>query len=243
MKKLLVIYRRELAAYFNTPIAYIFLPIFIGFLALFFLKLGYPFFLAGSADMRAFFGIMPWALFIFAPALTLRLWSDELRIGTAEILLTLPYEVWQLVLGKFLAASTVLAVSLVLTAGVPFAVAYAGDPDWGPIVAGYLGALLAGSLFVALGAFVSSMTQNQVIALLVSLLVSVLLVLAFSDRVTIYFPPGLRWLGAIVEGIGVGTHFTSFERGTVELRDVVYFITATMFFIALNIFRVAARRY
>lgn len=243
MTKLLVLYRREMAAYFNTPIAYIFIPVFVGLLAYFFLKGSYPFFLASSAEMRSFFSVMPLALVFFAPALTIRLWSDELRVGTAEILLTLPYKVSELVVAKFLAAYSVLAVSLLLTLGIPAAVAWAGDPDWGPIVCGYIGALLMGGVFIALGGFVSSNTQNQVVALLFSLLAALLLVWVFSPQLAVFLPADWRITRAIVEMVGVESHYVSFERGTLELRDVIYFVSVTVFFLALNVFRVASRRY
>ena len=127
MRRTWVIYRRELQAYFNTPIAYIFMAILLLFVSFIFFKFQ-PFFAIEMADMRTFFDLLPYTLFVFAPAITMRLWSEELRIGTSEILLTLPFKVWEIVLGKFLAAYTVLLVSLLLTTGIPLSIAALGDP-------------------------------------------------------------------------------------------------------------------
>ena len=244
MSKVFCVYRRELAAYFNTPIAYFFIPIFIGLTAGIFLKMGSAaFFFRGVAEMRYFFFAMPWALFIFAPAITLRLWSDELRVGTAELLLTLPYDVWQLVVGKFLAAYTVLACSLALTLGVPIAVGYAGNPDWGPIVCGYIGSLLMGGALISMGAFVSSLTQNQVIALLLSLLGGVVLVLVLSPDLAAFVSGDNKTMAMVIEYLGVRSHFEDFEKGILSISDTVYFLSVMVVFNLLNVFWVESRRY
>ncbi len=242
MRGVLVIYRRELKAYFNTPIAYIFLPILIGILSFLLFKF-LPFFALERAEMRSFFGLMPYALFIFAPAVTMRLWSEELRIGTAEILLTLPFKVWQVVLGKFLAAYSVLLLALFFTLGIPLGIAYLGDPDWGPIIGGYVGSTLLGALFVALGALVSSFTQNQVVALLLGVFAGVVLTLGFGPQTAAYLADKGTALTNLVQGIGVISHFESIERGILALSDVSYFLTVSCFFLVLNVFCVESRRY
>ncbi|MCI0650265.1 MAG: ABC transporter permease [Planctomycetes bacterium] len=242
MRQMLVVYRRELGAYFKTPIAYIFVPLFVSVLALFVFKIDL-FFELNRADMRNFFRYVPYFVMVFAPAITMRLWAEELRSGTAELLMTLPFHSWELVVGKFLAAWTILALTLLCTLGAAAAIAYAGDPDWAPIIGGYLGALFMGSVFIALGAFVSSFTKDQVVALLVSLVAGFFLCVVLSE----YFP---MWFGIrdtnfarVIEQIGVRSHYVSIERGVLSLRDFVYFATCTAFLLALNVFRVQARRY
>ncbi|MFN0059378.1 MAG: ABC transporter permease [Planctomycetota bacterium] len=242
MQGMWVIYKRELRSYFNTPIAYIFLPILVGFMSFWFFKY-LPFFIEDRADMRNFFSLMPFVLFVFVPAITMRLWAEELRVGTAEILLTLPYKVPQIVIGKFLAAYTVLVIGLTLTLGITIGVGFLGDPDWGPIIGGYFGTLLMGAMFVALGAFISSLTTNQVVALLVGLIAGVGLVLFFSARTAIFLIGEGSQLATAFENIGVETHFSSIERGVVALSDVLYFVCGTVLFLFLNIFRVESRRY
>lgn len=243
MRNVLVIYRRELKGYFSTPIAYIFLPIFIGVLCFFFFKYPPPFFAVGRAEMRRFFALMPVALFIFAPAMTMRLWSEELRVGTAEVLLTLPFRVWELVTGKFLAAYTVLALSLALTFGIPITLGWVANPDWGPIIGGYVGSLLLGAVFVSLGSFVSSLTQNQVVALLTGLFGGVVLTMVFSPEFAAYVAGTGSWMGSAIKDLGTSSHFESVERGVLALNDIVYFLSGTILFLALNIFSVEARRY
>ena len=243
MRRTLVIYRRELLSYFTTPIAYMFIPIFVGLMKFFFFKFPSNFFLNGQADLREFFTWMPIALAFFVPTITMRTWSEELRVGTAEMLLTLPYRVWELVLGKFLAAYTVLLVTLACTLDVLVGVGYAGDPDWGVAGASYIGALLMGAAFTALGVFFSSLTQNQVVALLMSWFLGVLMTVVFHPVAVSWtlgaYPGVAQFFGAL----GIPGHFQVFQLGIVALEDVVYFLTLVVLFLGLNIFRVESRRY
>ncbi|MFQ5653790.1 MAG: ABC transporter permease subunit [Planctomycetota bacterium] len=242
MRGTLVVYRRELMSYFNTAIAYIFLPILVAILSFFFFKFSL-FFALERAEMRQFFGLMPFALFIFAPAITMRLWAEELRVGTAEILLTLPFTVSEIVIGKYLAALTVLALSLLLTIGIPISIGLLGDPDWGPIIGGYVGSFLLGALFIALGAFVSALSRNQVVSLLVGIGAGVVLCLVLSPQFASYLAGGNTTLARIVESLGVLSHFDSIERGVLAISDIVYFLSVTALFLLLNILWVDSRRY
>ncbi|MCA8960577.1 MAG: ABC transporter permease [Planctomycetes bacterium] len=242
MTRIAIVFKRELASYFNTPIAYIFLAILLGLQGFFFF-IASPFFALERAEMRSFFALMPISLFIFAPAVTMRLWSEELRVGTAEILLTLPYKVYELVVGKFLAAYFVLGLALVLSFGIPLGIAWFGDPDWGPIIGGYLGSFLMGGMFLALGAFISSLTQNQVVALLVAVSIGALLVIGLGPQTVAIVSTSYPSLGSFMEAAGVASHFDSVERGVLALSDVVYFVGGMVFFLALNILFVQSKRY
>ena len=242
MSGIAVIFRRELKGYFDTPIAYIFIAVLLG-LSSFFFFFFTPFFAIGQADMRGFFGLLPFSFFLFAPAVTMRLWSEELRVGTAEILLTLPLKPYELVVGKFLASVAVLVVALMFSAGIPFGIAFMGSPDLGPILGGYLGAFLMGCFFLALGCFVSSLTPNQVVALLVGIVIGLAAVLVFSRQTVAYLGVESPGLSRFIQEIGVLDHFESFMRGIISLGDVIYFVGGTAFFLILTVAAVQSRRY
>lgn len=236
-----VILRRELKGYFDTPIAYIFIAVLLG-LSSFFFFFFTPFFAIGQAEMRGFFGLLPFALFLFAPAVTMRLWSEELRVGTAEILLTLPLKPYELVIGKFLASFVVLAVALFFSFGIPLGIAMLGNPDWGPIIGGYVGALLMGSFFLALGSFVSSMTSNQVVALLVGIVVGLVVVLVLSRQTVAFLGVDNPGLARFVQELGVLDHFDSFQRGVISIGDVIYFVGGTVMFLFLTAAMIRSRK-
>ncbi|MEM7260449.1 MAG: ABC transporter permease [Planctomycetota bacterium] len=236
------IFRRELKSYFNTPIAYIFVAILLGLQGFLFFFMN-PFFALDRAEMRGFFGWMPTVLFDFGPAVTMRLWSEELRVGTSEILLTLPYRVHELVIGKFLAALVVLLVALAFCSGIPLTVGYFGSPDWDPIIGGYVGTALMGAMFLSLGAAVSSLTENQVVALLIGIVVGAFLVFGLSPQTAALISTANPSLGESVEAFGVLAHFDAVERGVLALGDLLYFVGGTVFFLALNVFFVHSKRY
>ncbi len=242
MRGALVIFGRELKAYFNTPIAFLMTPFFVCLIsaAVFWL---FKYFALNQADMRTFFTVMPVLLGLFAIVITFRLWSEEFRVGTAELLLTLPFRVHEVVLGKFLAAYFVLMLGLLFTIGFPLSIGWLGEPDWGPIWGGYFGCLLMGLFFVALGAFVSSISQNQVVVLLLGVLGLLVFLLFFSPFALQFVGVDKPELANALEAIGVWGHFDSFARGIVALDDIVYFIGGTVWFFFLNIFFVQARRY
>lgn len=236
------VYRREVKQYFTTPTAYAFITFQLAVLAFFFFQFS-TFFAVERAEMREFFALMPLMLFIFAPAVTMRLWAEELRIGTSEILLTLPMRLRDVVIAKFLAAFTVLCASLVLTGGIPLTLAWLGNPDWGPVIGGYAGTVLAGSMFIALGCWASAMSENQLVSLLIGVAVGLILVLVCSPGFAAYLSGSYPALSQIVEELGVLSHFSSIERGVIALSDVVYFISGTVLFLALTITTIEAKRY
>ena len=230
---------RELRAYFDSPIAYVFLTVFAGTALFTFFNLQ-GFFTRGVADLRGLFAPLPLLMILLVPALTMRLWAEEQKQGTLEVLLTLPVRDVQLVAGKFLASWILLACGLALTAALPVSVAIIGKLDWGPVVGGYLGALLLGAAYLAVGQFVSATTENQILAFILGLTVCLGLygigaepfAGLFSDRTA-----------AVLRAVGTGSRFESVARGVVDLRDLVYYASLSAFFLAACVMAVRARRW
>lgn len=238
MKHTLSILKRELSGYFATPVAYVFIVIFLLLSGFFSFQLG-DFYNdgQGQASLASFFGWHPWLYLFLIPALSMRLWAEERKLGTIELLMTLPITLTQAVLGKFLAAWIFAGVALCLTFPMWITVNYLGDPDNGTILAGYFGSFLMAGGFLAIGSCVSAVTKNQVIAFVVS--VSLCLVFLLTG-----FPPFIEffsgWLpGPVVDVIAsfsFFTHFDGLSKGLVELRDLVFFaslITLALFANAL----------
>jgi ABC-2 type transport system permease protein len=218
-----VIFRREFRAYFATPLAAVFLVVFLFMSGVFSFSMG-GLFERGQADLRSFFQFVPWLFLFLAPALSMRLWAEERRLGTIEVLTTLPIPLWHAVVGKFLAAWFFSLVALALTAPLWMTVSWLGDPDQGVIVAGYIGSAMVSGIFLAIGGFVSALTKNQVIAFVVTIVACFLVLLSGFPLVLNFFRD---WMspGAVeaIASVSVLTHFNSLMRGVVELRDVVYF--------------------
>ncbi len=242
MATLWVIFRRELAAYFTTPIAYVFLVIFVFLSGIFTFYLG-DFFSRGQADLQPFFGFHPWLYLFLIPALSMRLWAEERRSGTVELLLTLPVTVTQAVLGKFLAAWCFTAIALALTAPIWLTVNFLGDPDNGVILAAYLGSLLMAGAFLAVGACLSAITRNQVIAFVVTAVVCLLLILSGFPLVLDFFRPWApQALVDAVASLSFLTHFSAITRGVLDLRDVIYFGSMIAFWLFANVLVVETRK-
>ena len=217
------IIKRELGGYFTSPIAYVFLIIFLLLTGFFTFTVG-SFFERGEASLVSFFTWHPWLYLFLVPAVGMRLWSEERRLGTIELLLTMPVTTWQALIGKFLASWLFLALALALTFPVVITVNYLGHPDNGVILTGYLGSLLLAGSYLAVTCMTSAMTRNQVISFIVAVLICLFLILAGYEPVT-----GLlsRFASArvveIVAAFSVMTHFEGFQRGVIDLRDVVFF--------------------
>jgi ABC-2 type transport system permease protein len=237
VKNVLTILRKELKSYWNSPIAYIFATVFLALVSWLFFE---NFFLGGQATLRDFFGILPMAFVLFVPAVTMRLWAEEKKLGTIELLMTLPLKDHEVVLGKYLAAFVFLATTILLSFPLPVIVGALGDPDAGPIAGGYVGALLMGGAFLAIGIFVSSLTENQIIALVVSFLITILLLLVDSSVVLSKIP---AFLVPAVDFLGVQSHFESIERGVIDSRDLLYFASVTAFFLFLNVRTIEGRKW
>lgn len=221
--------RRELAAYFESPLAYVFLVIFLLMAGFFTFTFG-GFFERGEASLVAFFTWMPWLFLFLVPAVGMRLWSEERRLGTIELLLTMPVTPWQAIVAKFAASWIFLAIALALSFPVVLTVNWLGDPDNGVIFTGYLGSVLLAGTFLSVASLTSAITRNQVIAFILAVMVCMLLIMVGFSPVTDLLG---RWLSpAIVEGIAnfsVLTHIDGFQRGVVDSRDFIYFLSVIGF--------------
>ena len=234
MNVVLTLCRRELRSYFATPVAYVFIVIFLLLMGAFTFYLG-GFYERGQADLRAFFNFHPWLYLFLIPAIAMRLWAEERKSGTIELLMTLPVTPMQAVLGKFLAAWAFAAIALALTFPIWITVNYLGDPDNGAIFAAYIGSLLMSGGFLAIGSCISAFTRNQVIAFVISVVVCFGFLLAGFPLVLDMFS---RWAPQfLVDGIAslsFLTHFTDISRGVIDLRDLVYFALVIGTFLYAN---------
>ena len=225
------VYRRELGSYFSTPIAYVFIVIFLFLSGVFTFYIG-DLFGRGQADLEPFFSYHPWLYLVLIPALSMRLWAEERRSGTIELLLTLPITTTDAVLGKFLAAWTFTAIALTLTFPVWITVNYLGDPDNGIVVAGYLGSLLMAGGFLAIGSCFSALTRNQVVAFVLAAVVSLAFVLSGFPLVLDLFS---AWAPEVVvdtiRSFSFLTHFDAISKGVIDLRDLIYFASLIAFWL------------
>ena len=223
MSNTLVIFRRELAAYFSTPLAYIFIVIFLALSGTFTFYIG-GFFDRGAADLSSFFYYHPWLYLFLIPAVAMRLWAEERKTGTIELLMTLPVSTAQVVMGKFLAAWCFVGIALVLTFPIWITVNYLGTPDNGVIVASYVGSFLMSGAFLAIGASISALTKNQVIAFILAAVVCFLFLMSGLDLVLNFFQGWLpQFLVDAIAGMSFLTHFSAITKGVIDLRDVVFF--------------------
>jgi ABC-2 type transport system permease protein len=233
--------RRELAGYFATPVAYVFIVIFLVLSGALTFTLG-GFFTRGQADLQPFFGFVPWLFLFLVPALTMRLWAEERRLGTIELLLTLPIPQWAAVLGKFLAAWAFCAIALALTFPLWITVNVLGEPDNGVILAGYLGCLLVAGAYLAVGAALSALTRNQVIAFVLAVAACFLFAAAGSPVVTEFLSRRLPVLAEVARQVSVTERFGGFSRGVVALRDLVFFGSFIGFWLFANAVAVDHRK-
>jgi ABC-2 type transport system permease protein len=216
--------RRELCSYFMTPVAYVFLVIFLVLAGILTFYVG-DFYERGQADLQPFFVMHPWLYLILVPAITMRMWAEEAKGGTLELLLTLPLTLWQAMLGKFLAAWLFVGLALALTFPIWITVNYLGAPENGVILAGYLGSWLMAGTFVAIGACLSALTRSQVVAFILTALVCVLLILVGQPQVLDFFQGTLpRKLINGVAHLSMLRHFEAIARGVLDLRDLLYFL-------------------
>lgn len=230
MSHVLSIARKELRGYFNSAVALIFLATFLAVVLFTFFWVG-KFFTRNIADVRPMFEWLPLLLVFLVGALSMRLWSEEQKVGTIEVLLTLPVPHWQLVLGKFLAGMTLVALSLVLTLGLPITVAMMGDLDGGPVMGGYLAALLVAGAYLSIGLCVSAVTDNQIVSLIVTVVVCAALYLPGADAVANLFGTDAA---EVLRRIGTGSRFDSIGRGVLDLRDLAYYGSIIAAFLTLN---------
>jgi ABC-2 type transport system permease protein len=223
LNKVSIVFRRELRSYFATPLAYVFIVIFLVLAAVFTFQLG-GLFERGQADLQSFFRWHPWLYLVLIPAISMRLWAEERNSGSIELLMTLPITLWQAVVGKFLAAWCFAGIALLLTFPVWITINYLGSPDNGAIVAAYVGSFLMAGGFLAIGTCMSAATRNQVIAFITAAVVGFIFLLAgfpmVLDLLRLALP---QVLVDAVSSLGFLTHFDAISKGVIDLRDLVYF--------------------
>jgi len=234
MSRTITIFRRELASYFATPLAYVFIIIFLVLAGVLTFFVG-DFFERGQADLQSFFTFHPWLYLVLIPALSMRMWAEERKSGTIELFLTLPIRLREAVLGKFLAAWCFAGIALALTFPFWLTVRFLGDPDNGVILASYLASWLMAGAILAIGAAVSATTKNQVIAFIVTAALVFVLIAAGTSTVLGLFqgwaPTGLV---DAVAGASIFGHFSAITRGVINLRDLIYFISLMIAFLGAN---------
>jgi ABC-2 type transport system permease protein len=237
MNAIATLFRREFFGYFRTPVAYVFLAAFlIAQMSLTWFAAN--FFANNQASLAGFFGLLPWVFLIFIPAVGMRLWSEEKRAGTWELLFTMPVTTVQAVTAKFLAGWAFIAVALALTITLPLTVAFLGDPDWGPVFAGYLGALLMAGAYLALSSIFSALTKNQVIAFVVSVLVIALVFLLLGVTTVPNLLTGIGLPVGLVDAVANLSFLARFDpivRGLLDLGDLLYFVVVTLFGLAATV--------
>lgn len=234
MSNVLPIFKKELRAYFTSPVAYVVITVFLLICGWFFST---SLFVVGQASLRNVFQIVPFVYTIFIPAITMRLIAEEKKAGTFELLTTMPVTDFEIIAGKYLAASALLLAALLFTLIYAFTVKSLGDPDVGVIVAGYLGLLLLGMGYIAIGICMSSMTENQIVAFILSAFI--ILVLSLVDKVLMFVPSALA---SVLEYLSTEYHFNNIARGVLDTRDLVYYaslIALSLFFAA----RAVQRRF
>jgi ABC-2 type transport system permease protein len=222
--------KRELGAYFSSPLAYIFIVIFLLLCGFFTFMVGGFFERQEASLTRPFFDWHPWFYLFLVPAVGMRLWAEERRVGTIELLLTMPIAPWEAIVGKFVASWVFLAMALVLTFPVVLTVNYLGNPDNGVILCGYVGSWLMAGAYLAVSSLTSSMTRSQVVSFIISVVVCLFLILAG-------FPPVIRvleswaspWLVDAVTSFSVITHFEGFQKGVLDSRDIIFFLSIMVF--------------
>jgi len=234
-KNIKYIFQKELRSYFNSPVAYIVIVVFLVILGWFFTS---GIFLANVSSLRTVFETTPFLLLFFAPAITMRLISEEKKSGTLELLLTKPVKEYEIIVGKFLAAWVLYFFALLPTLSYYITMSLLGTLDLGPVIGGYLGLLLVGAVFLAVGVFGSSITENQVVGFIVSFLI--VFVLFMLDKILLYVPASLA---SVLEYLSVDYHFSNIARGIIDSRDVLYYASAIMLTLLLGTVSLQKRRW
>ncbi len=228
------IFKRELRSYFDSPMAYVVIIVFLLLTGWFFTS---NFFVAGQADLRVIFGIIPFVFLFITPAITMRLISEERKTGTMELLVTLPITDWSIIIGKYLASVALLFAMILPTIVYAITVSLLGDMDGGPAIGGYVGLLLMGAAYLAVGTFGSSLTDNQVVAFIVSwILVFIFFLL---DKILFFLP---NWMVSFVEYLSIEYHFQNISRGVIDTRDLIYYLSLIAFALFLAVRSMSARR-
>ena len=237
LKHINSIMHKELRGYFNAPLAYIFITVFLTFCSWIFFR---SFFLDNVASMRPFFAFLPWPFLVLIPAVTMRLWAEEQKMGTLEILFSTPVTETEAVLGKFFASFAFLIIALLLSAILPLLLFFIGRPDWGSIVGGYLGAILLGVSFLAIGLWISSLTSNQISAFIFSVIAVFALYIIGHPIVLQTSPIALM---PFFKYLGMSSHYMSILRGVLDTRDLLYYLTLISLFLYFNVTSLNSRKW
>ena len=217
MRQVVHIFRKEFSAYFVSPIAYIVIAIFLLVTGWFFFA---TFFLFNQASLRAFYVLLPIVFAFVIPAITMRLISEEINVGSDEILLTMPVTIRDVILGKFLASVALVGAMMIPTIAYPLTVSFMGQLDWGPVVGGYVGAVFLGAAFSAVGLFASALTRNQIIAFIIGS--ATCFTLTLIDKMLYFLPQSLLGVFAY---LGADFHFQNIAKGIIDSRDILYFVS------------------
>jgi ABC-2 type transport system permease protein len=236
-----VIFKREMAAYFNSPIAYIFIIVFLALNAGLFMT---SFFLQGQADMRGLFANLPLFLIFFIPAVTMRLWAEDRRSGTFELLMTLPMRASEVMVGKYFAALAFYLIALAGTLPIPIMLALLGNPDGGAVWGGYIGATLLGGLYLGVGIFVSGLVRDQITAFILGMISCFFLFFVGLMPVAMTIDGWIDGWGTFLQNaFGLIPHYESLQRGVISLGDVVYFLAFTAALLAMNAHWLEGRKH
>ncbi len=217
MQQAITIFKKEFKTYFISPIAYIVISIFLVVTGWFFFS---TFFIYNQATLRNFFGLLPVTFSFVVPAITMRLFSEEFNLGSYELLLTMPVTFREVVLGKFFAGVAFIIAVLLPTLAYPIAISFLGNLDWGPVWGGYIGAILLGSSFCAIGLFVSSLTRNQIISFIAGM--AICFALTLVHKMLLFLPQGMV---GVFSYLGAGYHFQNIAKGIIDSRDILYFLS------------------
>lgn len=239
MKQIWIITKRELFSFFDSLMAYIMMIAFLGFSGFFTWLYGSDVFFIKQASLQAFFAIAYWTLFFFIPAITMRLFAEENRSGTIELLLTRPVNDWQVIFGKFLATLLLIIMALVLTLPYYITVSQLGNIDHGAVISGYLGLILISGVYISIGLFTSSISNNQIVAYLLAVFIGIFFQIIFGILAS-----GMSgMLGEWISFLSVSTHFESISRGVIDSRDIIYFISLIFIGLLLTEANLLKKRY
>ncbi len=242
MSRLFSIYKREFTSYFVTPVAYVLIVIFLFMTGVFTFYLG-AFYESNQADLEPFFKFHPWLYLFLIPAISMRLWSDERKSGTIELLMTLPVSMTDAVIGKYLAAWSFTAVALFLTFPMWLTVNYLGDPDNTVIFSSYIGSLIMGGGFLAIGSCISALTKSQVIAFVISVVICFMFILSGFPLVLDIFRGWMpQTVVDAIASLSFLTHFTSIRKGVIDIRDIAYFSALIAFWLYVNVVVIEAKK-
>ncbi|MFA6097704.1 MAG: ABC transporter permease [Candidatus Paceibacterota bacterium] len=237
MNKAITIIKKELNSHFNSPLGYVVISVFLVIAGWLFMQ---TFFLEGQSSMRSFFGLLPVVFMFILPAVTMSEWAEEKRSGTVEVLMTFPVRSSDVVFSKFFSCFAFLAIMLFFSTPIPFMVTSVGSPDRGVILAGYLGALLLGSSYIAIGLWVSSVTKNQIVSFLLGAGIIFTFFIIGNSFILDSLPP---FFGSVGRFLSLTTHFNSILRGVISLADIVYYLSIVAFFLFLNTREVSLKKW